>query len=399
MSEDFKINGKSFDFSQVSKNGVKKDKSIEDNKAMNLIFDKYNTTKDDKLDSKELAQMLANVKKYDSDGNKEISDKEFEALATDFNKGADENSKVKAEDLKSFYSHVLELGNSDTEKVAVADIEKETKPENDENKTFTYTVQMDESFTGIIKRSLQAKGIENPTAEQIQEAKDKFKENNPDTVKTAKNGVEFLLVGAEVKLEGELENKNNSQEQIDAWAAKYGKGAAAKTGGSTQTTGTQAEESQGSNVDKKAKDAGYRNTWGDGIYYDEKKKVHMAYNEETGEFEEVPHLKYVGKDGSRRYETKAADGSIISQTTDKDGNETGIQARNSEGKAYLNKEYAAKKLGLRKTYNGNVYYSESKKMHYKWNDKTHTYVPLPDVKQMNKDGTYYDTKGQKKKFE
>ena len=31
MSEDFKINGKSFDFSQVSKNGVKKDKSIEDN--------------------------------------------------------------------------------------------------------------------------------------------------------------------------------------------------------------------------------------------------------------------------------------------------------------------------------------------------------------------------------
>ena len=95
MSEDFKINGKSFDFSQVSKNGVKKDKSIEDNKAMNLIFDKYNITKDDKLDSKELVQMLANVKKYDFDGNKEISDKEFEALANDLNKGADENSKVK----------------------------------------------------------------------------------------------------------------------------------------------------------------------------------------------------------------------------------------------------------------------------------------------------------------
>lgn len=220
MSEDFKINGKSFDFSQVSKNGVKKDKSIEDNKAMNLIFDKYNITKDDKLDSKELVQMLANVKKYDSDGNKEISDKEFEALANDLNKGADENSKVKADDLKSFYSHVLELGNSDTEKVSVTDVEKEDSSGEDDNKTYTYTVQMDESFTGVIKRSLQAKGIENPTAEQIQEAKDKFKENNPDIVKTAKNGVEFLLVGAEVKLEGELENKNNSQEQIDAWAAK-----------------------------------------------------------------------------------------------------------------------------------------------------------------------------------
>ena len=364
MSEDFKINGKSFDFSQVSKNGVKKDKSIEDNKAMNLIFDKYNITKDDKLDSKELVQMLANVKKYDSDGNKEISDKEFEALANDLNKGADENSKVKADDLKSFYSHVLELGNSDTEKVSVTDVEKEDSSGEDDNKTYTYTVQMDESFTGVIKRSLQAKGIENPTAEQIQEAKDKFKENNPDTVKTAKNGVEFLLVGAEVKLEGELENKNNSEEQIDAWAAKYGKGAAARAGSST-TAGGSADETQGSNIDKKAKDAGYRNTWGDGIYYDEKKKVHMAYNEETGEFEEIPNLKYVGNDGSKRYEIKTADGSVISTTTDSEDNETGIQARNSEGKAYLNKDYAAKKIGLRKTYNDNVYYSESKKMHYR----------------------------------
>ena len=398
MSEDFKINGKSFDFSQVSKNGVKKDKSIEDNKAMNLIFDKYNTTKDDKLDSKELVQMLANVKKYDSDGNKEISDKEFEALANDLNKGADENSKVKADDLKSFYSHVLELGNSDTEKVSVTDVEKEDSSGEDDNKTYTYTVQMDESFTGVIKRSLQAKGIENPTAEQIQEAKDKFKENNPDTVKTAKNGVEFLLVGAEVKLEGELENKNNSQEQIDAWAAKYGKGAAARAGSST-TAGGSADETQGSNIDKKAKDAGYRNTWGDGIYYDEKKKVHMAYNEETGEFEEIPNLKYVGNDGSKRYEIKTADGSVISTTTDSEDNETGIQARNSEGKAYLNKDYAAKKIGLRKTYNDNVYYSESKKMHYRWNEHTHTYEPLPDVKQMNKDGTYFDSQGHKKTFE
>lgn len=398
MSEDFKINGKSFDFSQVSKNGVKKDKSIEDNKAMNLIFDKYNTTKDDKLDSKELVQMLANVKKYDSDGNKEISDKEFEALANDLNKGADENSKVKADDLKSFYSHVLELGNSDTEKVSVTDVEKEDSSGEDDNKTYTYTVQMDESFTGVIKRSLQAKGIENPTAEQIQEAKDKFKENNPDTVKTAKNGVEFLLVGAEVKLEGELENKNNSQEQIDAWAAKYGKGAAARAGSST-TAGGSADETQGSNIDKKAKEAGYRNTWGDGIYYDEKKKVHMAYNEETGEFEEIPNLKYVGNDGSKRYEIKTADGSVISTTTDSEDNETGIQARNSEGKAYLNKDYAAKKIGLRKTYNDNVYYSESKKMHYRWNEQTHTYEPLPDVKQMNKDGTYFDSQGHKKKFE
>lgn len=87
----------------------------------------------------------------------------------------------------------------------------------------------------------------------------------------------------------------------------------------------------------------------------------MAYNEETGEFEEIPNLKYVGNDGSKRYEIKTSDGSVISTTTDSEDNETGIQARNSEGKAYLNKDYAAKKIGLRKTYNDNVYYSESKK--------------------------------------
>ena len=92
-----------------------------------------------------IASLFNLLKKYDSDGNKEISDKEFEALANDLNKGADENSKVKADDLKSFYSHVLELGNSDTEKVSVTDVEKEDSSGEDDNKTYFYIHWIDAS--------------------------------------------------------------------------------------------------------------------------------------------------------------------------------------------------------------------------------------------------------------
>ncbi|MDR1327450.1 MAG: hypothetical protein LBJ74_03490 [Heliobacteriaceae bacterium] len=85
----------------------------------------------------------------------------------------------------------------------------------------SYTVQNGESFTNIIKKSLQAQGIENPTAEQIKEAKEEFKKNNPDAVKTSKkSGVEYLLVGAKVNLTGKLEDKNNAAEQINNYEDK-----------------------------------------------------------------------------------------------------------------------------------------------------------------------------------
>lgn len=85
-----------------------------------------------------------------------------------------------------------------------------------------YTVQMNETFTNIIKKSLAAQGIANPTAEEIEAAKEEFRQNNPKAIKKTKNGYEYLLVGAQVKLSGNVENKNNSKAQIEAWAARYG---------------------------------------------------------------------------------------------------------------------------------------------------------------------------------
>lgn len=79
-----------------------------------------------------------------------------------------------------------------------------------------YTVQNGETLTGLLKRSLQAQGIENPTKEQIAEAKAEFIKNNPKALHGAK-GKEYLYAGDVVKVAGNLENKNNA----DAVKAAY----------------------------------------------------------------------------------------------------------------------------------------------------------------------------------
>ena len=81
---------------------------------------------------------------------------------------------------------------------AEAEAAEKAKPQH------TYVVQSGDSFTEVIKKSLQAQGVENPTKEQIAQEKEKFKKYNPDAVKTAKNGVEYLIAGDEVKLHGEV---------------------------------------------------------------------------------------------------------------------------------------------------------------------------------------------------
>ena len=96
---------------------------------------------------------------------------------------------------------------------------KSEKPE--QPKLYDYTVQMDESFTQVIKKSLAAQGNTKPTKAEIEAAKEEFKKNNPKAVRKMKNGYEILLVGAKVKLTGNVENKNNSKEQIEAWNKKY----------------------------------------------------------------------------------------------------------------------------------------------------------------------------------
>ena len=54
-----------------------------------------------------------------------------------------------------------------------AEEEAAAEAEEDKNKTYGYVVQPDESFTDVVTKSLKAQGIENPTEEQIAEAKKK----------------------------------------------------------------------------------------------------------------------------------------------------------------------------------------------------------------------------------
>ncbi len=396
MSEDFKINNSVYDISQVAKNGFKKDDTVKNNKSFNLIFDALDKNKkDETLDAKELAGFFSSLKKSDADSNKDITDKELEQITQELNKRSPEGSEIKVSDVKDFFSHVVGE-TSDDEKISVQDALKaedaKEAEQNEEAGSFTYTVQMDESFTGIIKRSLIAQGIEEPTPEQIAEAKEKFKENNPGAVRTAKNGVEFLLVGAQVQLEGKLENKDNSKEQIDAWTDKYinKKESVEKPEEPEQVKENEGAEGSDPELNKKANDAGYRSTYSPDYYYDETNKVHMKYNQRTGEFEKVPNLVYVGKDGSTRYEYPNGD-TKRSETYDAKGELLSMNARNDKSQPYVNSEYASKKLGLRTTNAEGIYYDEKEKRHFKWDDKKHCFVALSkDISYVTADGKFYD---------
>lgn len=399
MSEEFKINNSVYDISQVAKNGFKKDDTVKNNKSLNLIFDALDKNKkDETLDAKELAGFFSSIKKSDGDGNKDITDKELEQLTAELNKQSPEGSEIKVSDVKDFFSHVVGE-TSDDEKISVEDALKveesetaeqsEASEQDEEKGPFTYTVQMDESFTGIIKRSLQAQGIEEPTPEQIAEAKEKFKENNPGAVRTAKNGVEFLLVGAQVKLEGKLDNKDNAQEQIDAWVDKYVNKNAPKEK-SEESEENQGAEGSDPELNTKAKEAGYRSTYSPDYYYDEANKVHKKYNQRTGEFETVPNLVFVGKDGSTRFEYPNGN-SKRSETYNAKGELISIDARNDKSQPYVNAEFASKKLGLRTTNAQGIFYDEQQKRHFKWDEKTHCFVALSkDITFVSADGKFYD---------
>ena len=81
-----------------------------------------------------------------------------------------------------------------------------------------YIVQSGDKFTEVISKALQAQGIENPTQEQIAEAKEQFKQDNPNAVRSTEDGYEFLLVGAEVNLRGKVDFSKNSEEAVAQWA-------------------------------------------------------------------------------------------------------------------------------------------------------------------------------------
>ena len=408
MSEDYKINGSSYDLSKVPKKALEKDDTIKKNKAFDLIFDALDKNKKDaKLDSKELATFFSNLKKADTDKNKDISQKELEAITKELNKQNSDGTEIKVADVEGFFSHVMAEASDveDKDKISVEDALKaedsdktdtdtDTDTDSDDSSgTHSYTVQMDEDYTDIIKRSLKAKGVEEPTEEQIKTEKENFEKNNPGAVKRNKSGVEYLLVGAQVKLEGELENKDNSQEQIDLWVDKY----INKKDVSDRVDDPQGENSQSSEVAKKAEDAGYKKIASSDFFYDEKTKKYMKYNDESDKFEEVPNLTYVDKEGNQTYVIQQKGNLKRKEIRDKKGNITSLQALTNSSRKYTNPEYVASKLGLAKTWgskNG-VYYNKATNQHFVWDGVKKQFVARNDIRTMYEDGSYIDTKGNK----
>ena len=171
---------------------------------------------------------------------------------------------------------------------------------------------------------------------------------------------------------------------------KSGEAGAAQgaAGGSESPKDTPAKEA-------KAKEMGLRATYNDNFYYSEKEKEHYKWDSEKQTFIKYPNIAYMAKDGTYRRAYKNSDGSIRSINYSKDGYPTKMEARTGENKVYQNRDYAAKKLGLRET-NGTksdgIYYDEQTKMHYKWNPKSHAFEALKGVSYVGIDGQTYEGK-------
>ena len=145
----------------------------------------------------------------------------------------------------------------------------------------------------------------------------------------------------------------------------------------------------------KAKEMGLRPTHNDNFYYSETEKEHYKWDNEKQTFIKYPNIAYMAKDGTYRRAYKNEDGSIRSINYSADGYPAKMEARNGENKVYQNRDYAAKKLGLKETRGteaAGIYYDEQTKMHYQWNPKTHTFDALKGVSYVGIDGQTYEGK-------
>ena len=230
------------------------------------------------------------------------------------------------------------------EAAAAAEAEAKRKKEAEAPKSHKYTVQPDESFTTVIKKALKAQGIENPTAEQIEAAKEQFKKDNPGAVKTNRSGYEYLLVGAEVNLPAKVDAPLDKTAAEAQWAKNHpelvqgGGGAdpAGQTGGANGAASSTpkangdltAEEKKA--ADESAQKAGYRKTDCAGIYYDEANKQHYKYNTATGKLEKLDATQ-VSSNGNYIKRWKSEEGITVKDTYDKNGQKIRKEYTNKDG--------------------------------------------------------------------
>ncbi len=424
--------GDKYDFTKVSTSEVTREEIVKKNNRLIDIFKHFDTDKDGKLNSAEMAKAMEAIDSFDTSGNDKLSKKELQKAAEGFNEAYNltGDDKIKAKDFKEFIKNMFTATKgdemTDTQKV-LAEYEKQqaalkeqefwanvdkaaeqygfepTKNEgvywseqekmyakydaenkslryakwNNETQEFEfmtdeeinaaraanqdpvekeeetpelhkYTVQPGESFTAVIKKSLAAQGIENPTDEQIAKAKEQFKKDNPDAVKTNKNGYEFLDVGAEVQLPADIKSESDlsAEEAEIAWAkanpnlvseAWIKDHPDVKLNRTSPANGEDPVDPQGGDPKAKgngdlnneelragndlAQKAGYRETDCEGIYYDNDNKQHYKYNPETGKLEkfEADHVNMLG---AYRVDEKDDSGNVTgSKYYDKNGNE------------------------------------------------------------------------------
>ena len=244
-----------FDLSKVSTEGLSAEdlKQLEkkNSKLIDIFKKAFDANGNGQLEKIELARAMDAFSKLDQDNDGKISRKEFKSAAESLN--AQGESEFKVKDLKSFLKFVRKATKGDetestqdvinaanAEAKAKAEQEKLAKQqrleleqqleeqkrlaeqqrldaEKERLEQFTsYTVQNGDRLEDILKRSLEARGIE-PTDENLKKAKADFIKENPNAIKKNDKFGEYLLAGTVIKVQGGLEDKKNSEQVMKEW--------------------------------------------------------------------------------------------------------------------------------------------------------------------------------------
>lgn len=141
---------------------------------------------------------------------------------------------------------------------------------------------------------------------------------------------------------------------------------------------------------------GYKATANPNFYYDDQNKKHYMIDKD-GNLLEAKDVSWVGKDGSYAKRTKGKNGTQKYVGYDKNSYPKEMKAFDASGKNPVeNAKDSAAGLGLRTTLatdSQGVYYDESTKIHYQWNDKTHSFKAMKDVDMIAADGRTFDKNG------
>lgn len=351
--------------------GDKSVKKVED-KRLEPIFTTYNKTKAETVQQQDYANSVVDNGDYADDGN-EINDLQAEEGTKPQAEGDNNKPQAATQEGKP------EAANNEG-KVATQEGNEpaQTKPNKQSDKGKTeqkayndYTVQEGEHFKDLIVRSLKAQNTDNedyePTEEEINKEIEDFKANNPEGTVKERNGKMYLLAGAKVKIAGGLEDKNNGEEQEQKWLdrirstrkTKRGE-SAAPVQGDAGNNDKKAEEKKGSEPVKNNNNEpkNLRNTYKEGVYYDEKTKTHYKkennkWVEVKGEYGKVIQYNkdgsWIEKDSNGNKTWCRADGTIIKEE----------QYNKENGKLSLLREYDKQGHRTKSLYyeNGKIYYA------------------------------------------